>query len=187
MAFSAQDVKELREMTGCGMMDCKKALTETDGNMEAAVEVLKKSGAAKMEKKASRIAAEGVAKVATEGNTAVVVEVNSETDFVSKNEEFTSMIDTIGNTILASDAKTVEEALELSCEEGTINDLIVAKTAKPAQDQRFDIPGFGTKTMESMITAGATGIVIEAGNTLIVERDKTVALADKHNITILVK
>lgn len=65
--------------------------------------------------------------------------------------------------------------------------VIVAKTAKPAQDQRFDIPGFGTKTMESMITAGATGIVIEAGNTLIVEREKTVALADKHNITILVK
>lgn len=65
--------------------------------------------------------------------------------------------------------------------------VIVAKTAKPSQDQRFDIPGFGTKTMESMITAGATGIVIEAGNTLIVEREKTVALADKHNITILVK
>lgn len=65
--------------------------------------------------------------------------------------------------------------------------VIVAKTAKPAQDQRFDIPGFGTKTMESMIIAGATGIVIEAGNTLIVEREKTIALADKHNITILVK
>ena len=83
-AITAAMVKELREMTGAGMMDCKKALNECDGNMEAAVEFLKKSGAAKMEKKASRIAAEGIARVAVEGNVAVVAEVNSETDFVAK-------------------------------------------------------------------------------------------------------
>ena len=84
-AITASMVKELREMTGAGMMDCKKALTETDGNMEAAVDVLKKSGAVKMEKKASRIAAEGITRVASDANSAVVAEVNSETDFVAKN------------------------------------------------------------------------------------------------------
>ena len=81
-AITAAMVKELRESTGAGMMECKKALTETDGDMEAAVDVLRKSGAAKVEKKAGRIAAEGITRVASEGNTAVVVEVNSETDFV---------------------------------------------------------------------------------------------------------
>ena len=85
MAITAAMVKELRELTGAGMMDCKKALGETDGDMDAAVEVLKKSGMAKVEKKASRIAAEGITRVASNGNTAVVVEVNSETDFVAKN------------------------------------------------------------------------------------------------------
>ena len=88
MAVTAAQVKELRELTGAGMMDCKKALTETNGDMDAAVEVLRKSGAAKMEKKASRIAAEGIARVAVKGNEAVVAEVNSETDFVAKNQVF---------------------------------------------------------------------------------------------------
>ena len=84
MAITAGMVKELRELTGAGMMDCKKALTETNGNMDEAVEFLKKSGAAKAVKKASRIAAEGICKVISEGNVAAVVEVNSETDFVAK-------------------------------------------------------------------------------------------------------
>ena len=106
-AITASMVKELREMTGAGMMECKKALTETDGNIEAAVEVLKKSGAAKVEKKASRIAAEGIAKVAFSGNTAVVVEVNSETDFVAKNEVFQDFVQDIANKALTVD---VEEA-----------------------------------------------------------------------------
>ena len=106
-AITASMVKELREMTGAGMMECKKALTETDGNIEAAVEVLKKSGAAKVEKKASRIAAEGIAKVAISGNTAVVVEVNSETDFVAKNEVFQEFVQDVANKALATN---VEEA-----------------------------------------------------------------------------
>lgn len=92
MAITAAMVKELREMTGAGMMDCKKALTETNGDMDAAVDVLKKSGAAKMEKKQSRIAAEGIARVAVNGNVAVVAEVNSETDFVAKNETFQEFV-----------------------------------------------------------------------------------------------
>ena len=130
MEVTASMVKDLREKTGAGMMDCKKALAETNGNMEEAIDWLREKGIAKSEKKASRIAAEGLANIYVNGNRAVILEVNSETDFVSKNEEFTGMIDIIGNTILDSTIKTLEGALELSCEEGTIADLIVAKTAK---------------------------------------------------------
>ena len=126
----AKTVAELRAKTGAGMMDCKKALSETNGDISAAIDYLREKGIAKAAKKESRIAAEGLANVYINGNKAVILEVNSETDFVSKNEEFTSMLDTIGNTILNSNAKTVEEALELPCEEGTIKDLIIAKTAK---------------------------------------------------------
>ena len=130
MEVTASMVKDLREKTGAGMMDCKKALAETNGDMNAAVDWLREKGIAKSEKKAARIAAEGLANIYTNNNRAVIIEVNSETDFVSKNEEFTGMIDTIGNTILNSSIKTLEEALELQTEEGTINDLIIAKTAK---------------------------------------------------------
>ena len=126
----AKTLAELRAKTGAGMMDCKKALSETNGDINAAIDYLREKGIAKAAKKESRIAAEGLANVYISGNKAVILEVNSETDFVSKNEEFTSMLDTIGNTILNSNAKTVEEALELPCEEGTIKDLIIAKTAK---------------------------------------------------------
>ena len=101
-AITAAMVKELREQTGAGMMECKKALTETDGNMEAAVDVLKKSGAAKMEKKASRIAAEGITRVAANGNTAVVVEVNSETDFVAKNAIFQEFVQEVADKALTA-------------------------------------------------------------------------------------
>ena len=128
--IDAKSVAELRAKTGAGMMDCKKALTETNGNMEAAIDYLREKGIAKATKKESRIAAEGLANVYIDGNKAVILEVNSETDFVSKNEEFTSMLDTIGEAILKSDATTIEEALTLPTDEGTVNDLIVAKTAK---------------------------------------------------------
>jgi len=128
--ITAKQVSELREITGSGMMDCKKALTECNGDIEAAVDWLREKGFAKATKKADRIAAEGLANIYVSGNKAVILEVNSETDFVSKNDEFKGLLDTIGNTILNSDAKTLEEAMTLSCDEGTINDLIVAKTAK---------------------------------------------------------
>ncbi|MBO4347444.1 MAG: elongation factor Ts [Lachnospiraceae bacterium] len=101
-AITAAMVKDLREMTGAGMMDCKKALTEADGNMDAAVDILKKSGAAKMEKKASRIAAEGIAKVACKAGAAVVAEVNSETDFVAKNEVFQTFVQDVADKALES-------------------------------------------------------------------------------------
>ncbi len=130
MEVTASMVKELREKTGAGMMDCKKALAETKGNMEEAIDWLREKGIAKSAKKESRIAAEGLANIYINNNRAVILEVNSETDFVSKNEEFTSMIDTIGNTILNSEANTLEEALKLPSPDGTIEDLIIAKTAK---------------------------------------------------------
>ena len=106
-AITAAMVKELRESTGAGMMECKKALTETDGDMEAAVDVLRKSGAAKVEKKAGRIAAEGITRVAAEGNTAGVVEVNSETDFVAKNATFQEFVQAVADKALKS---SVEKA-----------------------------------------------------------------------------
>ena len=140
--ISAKQVSELRNLTGAGMMDCKKALSECNGDMDQAVDWLREKGIAKSAKKASRIAAEGLANIYIEGNKAVILEVNSETDFVSKNEEFTGMIDTIVKTILGSNAKTLEEVLELTTGEGTINDLIVAKTAKIGEKlslRRFEL------------------------------------------------
>ena len=131
MAITASMVKELREMTGAGMMDCKKALTETNGDMEAAVEVLKKSGAAKMEKKASRIAAEGIARVAANDTTAVVVEVNSETDFVAKNETFQEFVQVVADTALTSglEGGANGEDIEAVLEMNGLKDLLVEKTA----------------------------------------------------------
>lgn len=113
MAITAAMVKELREKTGAGMMECKKALTETDGNMDEAVDVLRKSGAAKMEKKASRIAAEGITRVAGNANTAVVVEVNSETDFVAKNEVFQNFVQEVAEKALASSVEKAGDGEDL--------------------------------------------------------------------------
>ena len=123
MDIKASDVKALRDMTGAGMLDCKKALTETDGDMDKAVDYLREKGISKAAKKQDRIAAEGLAAIYSEGNKAVILEVNSETDFVSKNSEFVSMVETIGKAILNSDVKEVEEALNLPLENGTVNDL----------------------------------------------------------------
>ena len=131
MAITAAMVKELREMTGAGMMDCKKALTETNGDMDAAVDVLKKSGAAKMEKKQSRIAAEGIARVAVNGNVAVVAEVNSETDFVAKNETFQEFVQTVADTALASclNGGANGEDIDALLATNGLSELLVEKTA----------------------------------------------------------
>ena len=131
MAITAGMVKELREMTGAGMMDCKKALAETNGDMTAAVEVLRKSGAAKMEKKASRIAAEGIARVAIEGNVAVVAEVNSETDFVAKNELFQNFVQLVADSALASGLNGGKngEDVEALLETNGLKDELIEKTA----------------------------------------------------------
>ncbi|MCR5420300.1 MAG: translation elongation factor Ts [Lachnospiraceae bacterium] len=130
--ITAAMVKELREMTGAGMMDCKKALNETDGNMDEAVEFLRKSGAAKMEKKQSRIAAEGICRISCDGKKAVVVEVNSETDFVAKNEVFQEFVQKVADTAFKSGLNggiNGEEVEELLNKDG-LNELLVEKTAK---------------------------------------------------------
>ena len=123
MDISASMVKDLREKTGAGMMDCKKALVETNGDMEKAIDYLREKGISKAAKKAERIAVEGLANIYVEGNDAVIVELNSETDFVAKNTEFKELLDTIGNAILSNDVNTLEEALELTSGNDTLNDL----------------------------------------------------------------
>jgi len=142
MNITAEMVKNLREMTGAGMMDCKKALVETNGDMDKAVDYLREKGISKAAKKADRIAAEGLSNIFVEGNKAVVLEVNSETDFVAKNAEFQELVEKIGKTILASEAKSVEDALLLDVDGSTINDLIVAATAKIGEKlslRRFEL------------------------------------------------
>ena len=129
MAITAAQVKELREKTGAGMMDCKKALTETDGDVAKAIDWLREKGIAKSAKKAGRIAAEGLTRVATDGNTGVVFEVNSETDFVAKNEQLLHLLDVIEKAMLAAKPASTEEALAVETAEGTVNDLIVNATA----------------------------------------------------------
>ena len=127
---TAQLVKELRDATNLGILDCKKALEATNGNIDAAIDWLREKGIAKAAKKESRIAAEGLANIYVSGNKAVILEVNSETDFVAQNEDFKKMVANIGEAILNSDAKTVEEANSLEVNGQTISDYVVAMTAK---------------------------------------------------------
>ena len=140
--ISASMVKDLREATGAGMLDCKKALEASNGNMEDAITWLREKGISKAAKKASRIAAEGLAVAKVEGNKAVVVEVNSETDFVAKNQEFVNLVNIIADTVLNSDVTTIEEANKLTHEGKTIEELIVDKTATIGEKlsfRRFEI------------------------------------------------
>ena len=164
MAITASMVKELRELTGAGMMDCKKALTETNGDMDAAVEVLKKSGAAKAEKKAARIAAEGIAKVAIDGNTAVVVEVNSETDFVAKNEVFQEFVQAVADKALtvdvdkAGDGEDVVSILDMKAD---LDDKIL-KIGEKISIRRFE--KVSADVVASYIHGGGRIGVLVAGN-----------------------
>ncbi|MGI6500037.1 MAG: translation elongation factor Ts [Anaerostipes sp.] len=137
MAITAKMVKELREMSGAGMMDCKKALTETDGNMDAAVEYLREQGLAKAEKKAGRIAAEGLVatKISEDGKVAAIVEVNSETDFVAKNEQFQAYVAEVADQALATSAADIDAFLA----EGSIAEA--GKTVKEALDGKIAIIG----------------------------------------------
>ena len=135
--ITANMVKELRETTGAGMLDCKKALTEKNGNMEEAITWLREKGISKAAKKQTRIAAEGLAKAVFDGNKAVIVEVNSETDFVAKNPEFTGLVEAIANAILNSGVKSMEEAMKLEVNGNTIENLIVDKTATIGEKLSF--------------------------------------------------
>ena len=127
--ITASLVKELRDNSGAGMLDCKKALEASNGDINAAMDYLREKGIAKAAKKSDRIAAEGIASVLIKGNDAVILEINSETDFVAKNEEFKTLVDTILETLVSSNAKTLDEALELKNGNSTIKELIVSKTA----------------------------------------------------------
>mgnify|MGYP000411649521 FL=1 len=135
--YTVSDVKELREKTGAGMMDCKKALEACEGSMDKAIDWLREKGIAKAAKKESRIAAEGLCKIKVEGNTAVMVEVNSETDFVAKNAEFTGFVDYLLDEILKNDVKTNEDVLAIKDGEETISDKLVALTAKIGEKLSF--------------------------------------------------
>lgn len=166
MAITAGMVKELREMTGAGMMDCKKALTETNGDMDAAVEVLRKSGAAKMEKKQSRIAAEGIARVAVNGNVAVVAEVNSETDFVAKNETFQEFVQTVADAALASDLNGGANGEDIDALLATngLSELLVEKTATIGE--KLSVRRFAKVTGDIVTSyihgGGRIGVIIAA-------------------------
>ncbi|APJ10908.1 translation elongation factor Ts [Bacillus safensis] len=131
MAITAQLVKELRQKTGAGMMDCKKALTETDGDIEKAIDLLREKGIAKAAKKADRIAAEGLTLIKTDGNTGVILEVNSETDFVAKNEGFQALLNELADHLLAAKPATLEEAHASKMENGsTVEEHITSAIAK---------------------------------------------------------
>ncbi len=135
--FSASDVKNLREKTGAGMLDCKKALEASEGNIEKAVDWLREKGISKAQKKSDRIAAEGLASIYVDGNKAVVIEVNCETDFVAKNEEFRSLVDKIGKAILANGTSSDKEALKIEVDGQTVEEMIIALTAKLGEKISF--------------------------------------------------
>ena len=155
MAITAAMVKELREMTGAGMMDCKKALAETDGNMDEAVEFLRKNGQAKAEKKAGRIAAEGICRVITKDNkTAAVVEVNSETDFVAKNEKFQTYVEAVAEQALASDAADMDAFMEEAWKADT------TKTVKDVLVEQIAVIGENLKIRRFEKVSAENGMVV---------------------------
>ena len=140
--ITASLVKELRERTGAGMMDCKKALQKTEGVIEAAIDYLRENGIAKAAKKADRIAAEGLAYIEVKGNKAVILEINSETDFVAKNEKFVALVKNVANAILAAEPKSLEEALQVQAEGGTVEAVInegIATIGEKLSLRRFEV------------------------------------------------
>ena len=135
--ITASMVKELRELTGAGMLDCKKALEETNGDIEKASDWLREKGISKAAKKADRIAAEGLVNILIDGNKAIIIEVNSETDFVAKNDEFKDLINTISNLLIDKDINNVEDALKLETTDGTLENTITNKIAKIGEKLSF--------------------------------------------------
>lgn len=178
MAISAKLVKELRDMTGAGMMDCKKALVETDGDLEAAVEYLQVKGIAKAGKKAGRVAAEGLVDfwLAEDQKSGVLVEVNCETDFVSRNEQFQAFVGKITNAIGASDVSDVDAALELEVDGHSLADLIKENIATIGENmnlRRFERISVDNGFVAPYIHAGA-----QIGVLVAVEGDATDAATE---------
>ncbi len=135
--FSASDVKTLREKTGAGMLDCKKALEACEGNIDSACDWLREKGIAKAQKKGDRIAAEGLSQIFVDGNKAIILEVNSETDFVAKNDEFRNFVNELGTILLNSDAETMEDALKVTVDGEDIATKVVNITAKIGEKISF--------------------------------------------------
>lgn len=175
MAITAAMVKELREMSGAGMMDCKKALNETNGDMDAAMEFLRKNGQAKAEKKAGRIAAEGLCKVVVKDDkVAAVVEVNSETDFVAKNEKFQNFVTDVANQALASDAADIDAFMAESWSADaskTVKDILVEQIATIGEN--LNIRRFEKVTAENGCVVsythggGRIGVIVEAATDVV--------------------
>ncbi len=152
--ISAKLVKELREKTGAGMMDCKKALTETDGDIDKAIDYLREKGIAKAAKKADRIAAEGLVHVETKGNDAVIVEINSETDFVARNEGFQELVKEIANQVLDTKAETVEALMETTLPNGKSVDERI-KEAISTIGEKLSVRRFAIRTKTDNDAFGA--------------------------------
>lgn len=175
MAITAAMVKELREMTGAGMMDCKKALNETNGDMDAAIEFLRKNGQAKAEKKAGRIAAEGLCKIAMKGDTcAAVVEVNSETDFVAKNEEFQNFVAAVAEQAVESTAADMDAFLAESWKADsskTVKEALVEKIAVIGENlniRRFEKVTAENGCVVSYVHGGGRiGVIVEAATDVV--------------------
>lgn len=175
MAITAAMVKELREMTGAGMMDCKKALNETNGNMDEAVEFLRKNGQAKAEKKAGRIAAEGLCTVMLKDDkTAAVVEVNSETDFVAKNDTFKAFVDAVATQAVNSDAADLDAFMAEAWNEDsskTVKDALVEKVAVIGENlniRRFEKVVAENGCVVSYIHGGGRiGVIVEADTAVV--------------------
>lgn len=177
MAVTAQMVKELREMTGAGMMDCKKALVETDGDMDKAVEILREKGLAKAAKKAGRVAAMGLVKTAfaADGKAAAIVEVNSETDFVAKNEDFITFVETLANMALENDAADMDAFMALPYgDEGTVQDALTNKIATIGENMSI-------RRFEKVAEPGVvyTGYIHGNGQIGVIVGIKTDATADE--------
>ncbi len=180
MAITAAMVKELREMTGAGMMDCKKALNETDGNMDEAVEFLRKNGQAKAEKKAGRIAAEGLCMVVLKDDkTAAVVEVNSETDFVAKNDTFKAFVEAVATQAVNSEATDLDAFMAEAWNEDsskTVKDALVEKVAVIGENlniRRFKKVVADNGCVVSYIHGGGRiGVIVEAETSVVNDKVK---------------
>lgn len=169
MAFTAQDVKNLREITSCGMMDCKKALTETDGDMDKAVEYLREKGLATAAKKAGRIASEGIVKVymTDDKKTAVVLEVNSETDFVAKNDEFQAFVTNVAKVIAEKNPADVEALADTAMGDATVGEALTALIAKIGENMKIRrFARFEGNVCSYTHGEGRIGVVVKAEDAL---------------------
>lgn len=183
MSFTAKDVKELREKTGAGMMDCKKALTENNGNIESAIDFLRSKGLAAAAKKATRVAAEGLVGAIVEGNSGIVVEINCETDFVAKNEDFKKFVATVSNHLVSSKATDVATLSNEKIGNHTISEHVQELTLKIGE--KIEIRRFSKRTIAgngkigSYVHGGKIGVLVE------VESDNADATkSDKFNALI---